>query len=172
MHRRTLAAAPTVVLSLIALIALSADPALAATGGTDRPYRASGTATSSLDVSTFKFRIQGTANVAHLGRSTSLSTGSLTGGTLGCTSSSYTSTLTAANGDTVTSESESTSCPVEGTNEFTIVSSDTITGGTGRFAGATGSATTTGIATPDPSKSSAGTLVFDDTFTSSGTISY
>jgi hypothetical protein len=150
---------------LLTLLALSTQSALAAAGGADRPYKSSGTATTTF---TFVnnvpvgFVIDGTLTATHLGQSTSHSVGAFTGPN----TSSYTTTIVSASGDTLTVSSTSTSLPITATT-FALTTHDTITGGTGRFAGASGTATATGTATLDPS-----TLTFHDTFTSSGTISY
>jgi hypothetical protein len=157
--QRKLIAPLTIVL---ALVALGAQPALAAPGGTDRPYKASGTATTTFTVVP-AFVIDGTANVTHLGLSRSHSEGVLTGPN----TSAYTTTLVAANGDTLTFSSVSSSTQ-ESATTFALFSTDTITGGTGRFAGAKGQDTSTGTAT----LVSVNPVVFHDTFTSSGTISY
>ena len=100
---------------------------------------------------------QGTGTATHLGRYTehaTLQVNVLTG------SSTGTSTFTAANGDTltasITGQSTRTSPGV-----LSIVEVYTITGGTGRFAGATGTITlesTLNLATEDSSGTFSGTI--------------
>jgi len=50
-----------------------------------------------------------------------------------------TAVFTAANGDTLTTTVEGTATPTSSPTAFTVVETHTVTGGTGRFAGATGS---------------------------------
>ena len=82
--------------------------------------------------------VEGTGHASHLGRFTfsfphlvNTSTRTATG----------TYTLTAANGDTLTADVTGTAVPTATPGVLYIVETATITGGTGRFAGATGSFT-------------------------------
>jgi hypothetical protein len=54
-------------------------------------------------------------------------------------SGSGTATLTAANGDTLTTRVEGTAAPTSSPTAFTVVETHTVTGGTGRFVDARGS---------------------------------
>ena len=81
----------------------------------------------------------------------------------GPTTASFTATVVAANGDTLTTSGTNVL-----TGPTTFTNFQTITGGTGRFAGASGSFTDTGTNAPDPSNPNGFTI----TFTSTGTISY
>ena len=54
-----------------------------------------------------------------------------------------TATFTAANGDTLTTTVEGTATPTSSPTAFTVVEIHTVTGGTGRFAGARGTLTIT-----------------------------
>jgi hypothetical protein len=142
---------PLVCLASIA--AFSAPTAFASSGGTSRPFKAfgSGTGTTVLG-DPVRFVVDGTSNNTHLGRATFHTEGVCLDPN--CETSSVTITIVAANGDVLTEAGSAT----EGT----------FTGGTGRFAGATGQVTTAAVATPDPSDP----LRFRITFTQTGTISY
>jgi len=123
-----------------------AGPAGAAKGGTDRPFNASvsGTLVSNFPLITYT----GTGSATHLGNTSySSSAGVLT----------FTETLTAANGDTLVLHDVTTIVSgAEATGVWTV------TGGTGRFAGAIGSGTSDTIHT--------GRFNFTETWT--GIISY
>lgn len=144
---------------VLAIVALSTGVALGGPKGTDRPLKSSGSAISTFDLVNGTFVTDGTAQVTHLGRSTFHLDGVLTG----ATTSTFTGTIVAANGDTLTT---SGTTALTGPTTFTAL--ETITGGTGRFAGASGTFTDTGTAVPDPSNPNR----FSFTFTSTGTISY
>ena len=148
------------LLSLLALgltvASLSGAPAFGAAQGTDRPFNGSGSGTGVLGSSA-----DGTENASHLGLATFHADVVPTGPTTATT----TTTLVAANGDTVTMSGPSTLVPVTATTfTFTIVY--TITGGTGRFADASGAETTTGTGTVDSP------TTFHVSFTFTGTITY
>lgn len=91
----------------------------------------------------------GVGHATHLGRFelTNVITGGLVRGPVpNCpvpgTTEVYTATLTAANGDTITLEGTGTGCPTSPTT-VAVVDAVTITGGTGRFEGASGYLTVT-----------------------------
>jgi hypothetical protein len=128
--------------------ALSAGTAFGAANGTDRPFRASGSGTGTLTPTGFE--IIGTSINSHLGQSDFVTVGVCT--EVGCTT---TITATAANGDTLILAGSG--------NEATF------TGGTGRFAGASGTSTLDPhVSFDDPSNPD----LFHITFTQVGTISY
>lgn len=134
--------------------------ASAATGGTDRPLKGEASGTMLIDPNTGTFTIDGHGKATHLGRFQFHTDGQCFSPS--CDIFTYTTTYTAANGDTVTASLATSSAD---SGRFTNV--ETVTGGTGRFAGASGTATFTGTAsgTSEPF-----TLHITDTFR--GTISY
>ncbi len=86
---------------------------------------------------TFDLTIHGVGHASLLGQFTSSGTGTInipTGTAVGLGSSQF----TAANGDQIFAAVTGYSTPIAGTNLLAIVENHTITGGTGRFAGATG----------------------------------
>ena len=86
---------------------------------------------------TFDISSHGIGHATLLGQFTSSGTGTIhipTGTAVGLGSSQF----TAANGDQIFSAVTGYSTPIAGTNLLAIVENRTITGGTGRFAGATG----------------------------------
>ena len=145
---------------VLAVLALSTSIAFAGPNGTDRPFKTTSlSGVGTVDPVTGTFVIDGTAQEAHLGRSTFHVDGVFTGPN----TASFTATIVATNGDTLT-----TSATNFATGPTTFTNFQTITGGTGRFAGATGSFTDTGTTLLDPSNPTSFTI----TLTSTGTISY
>jgi hypothetical protein len=160
---RKLTALLAVVLSLTVV---SVGVASGAAKGTDRPYKDKGSATLDLSDIT-NVSITGTRNATHLGKSTwttsnvVIDLSQLGNGIVGVT---YDDTITAANGDTLTTTAVATINVSDLTGPplpFSAV--ETITGGTGRFAGASGTFTVTG---------SVDIITQVLTFTSAGSISY
>ena len=147
----------TLACSLL-LVAVSGAPALAAAKGHDRPWKASGSATGMFTPGTpGTYIVKGTSNNTHLGRGTFQVDGVCTNAA--CSTSTFTFTIVAANGDLLTASGESVG----------NMSHATFTGGTGRFAGASGAITTANVPSPsDP----ANPLVFHFTFTQTGSITY
>jgi hypothetical protein len=143
---------------VLAIAALSTGVALGSPHGTDRPLKGSGSAVNTFAVNG-TFVGEGSAQITHLGRSSVHIEGVLTG----ATTSAFTTTVVAANGDTLT-----TSGTGALTGPSTFANLETITGGTGRFAGASGTFTDTGTFVLDPSNPNRVSL----TFTLTGTISY
>ncbi|HUQ80686.1 MAG TPA: hypothetical protein VM076_06105 [Gemmatimonadaceae bacterium] len=83
----------------------------------------------------FDVLLHGTGVASHLGRFTLVAphrVNTNTGGAAG------TFTITAANGDMLTGDFTGASTPIELPNVFAVVETAHITGGTGRFVGATG----------------------------------
>ena len=128
---------------LLALTVLSAGVASGAPHGTDRPFRSSGPAAVTVDLNAgLEISIAGTLNATHMGRTAWVA--EVTSVDLGATITvDYESTLTAANGDTLTTEAVGV---IDGA-AFTFTGTEQITGGTGRFAGATGSFVLSGAIT-------------------------
>jgi hypothetical protein len=151
---------------VLSLTVVSVGVASGAVKGTSRPYKDKGSAV--IDAATFS--IAGTRNATHLGNSTwatsnvAIDLSNLGNNIVGVT---YDDTITAANGDTLTTKAVATiDISALGVSPLPFAAVETITGGTGRFVGASGSFKVTGLvdlfAVPAP------TL----TFTSTGTISY
>jgi hypothetical protein len=124
-----------------------AQPALATAGPEPKlvPFHGSLAGTSEIQVAPPRLFIAGTGagHATHLGATDWTFNEVVTLGQVvtGCptlgTTASYTGTLTAANGDTITVVGSGTGCPTSPTTA-TIVDVFTVTGGSGRFEGATG----------------------------------
>jgi hypothetical protein len=144
----------------VLMIVMFTGTAAFAAGG--RPFKSSGSGTEmSLSAAGCQFTLAGctvqstgTATSSHLGTGPYTSTltvfwaAATPNGAGGfCAPASGPATLTAANGDTLTMQVTGTVCEVGATSAnvpHTFTGTYTITGGTGRFAGATGSGTSTG----------------------------
>ena len=163
---RKIAVALSVVLSLVVL---DVGVAVGASHGTDRPYTDTGTAILSIDLGTGTVALAGTRHATHLGNSTWTAANIvIDASNLPLVGVTYEDTITAANGDTLTTTAAATiDISTLGTSPLAFLAVETITGGTGRFEGASGSFTVTGFVDLDLST---GTGVL--TFTSSGAISY
>jgi hypothetical protein len=135
-----------IVSSTLALAVIALGPAAAqgAAKGTDRPLKGSFTTTVVVNAATGTATVDGTFQLTHLGKGTShqdTTTSSVSGN---ATVNTGSATYIAANGDKLFTT-------VVGTVTFTPTGSDatfvdTITGGTGRFADASGTFTRTGVA--------------------------
>ena len=124
---------------VLAVAALSPAAALGAAKGTDRPMSGTLTATAHDNLSTQTSTADGTFLFTHLGKGTfheDTTAGTTTGNTFTFTG---TATYVAANGDQLFATITATGT-FTGSNVVTKVS--TITGGTGRFANASGTFTT------------------------------
>ena len=132
---------------VLALAVLSPASTLAKAGGTDRPVHGSGPGTVSINVQTFAIAGDLTGVVSHLGKFTARveATGSLT--PEGTTVATGTVTFVAADGDRLTGDVTITG-PAPTTSVHENLTITTITGGTGRFAHASGTMRTTGVITP------------------------
>ena len=107
-----------------------------AAGGANLPFRGDISGTTHADVAPPNITIysEGTGTAAHLGRFTATAASS---GVLGNPSGTGPWTFTAANGDQLLASTASTAVP-RGPDSADVTTIGTITGGTGRFAGATG----------------------------------
>ena len=168
MRRRTL----LVLISVLALVVVAPEVAAAKAGGTDRPWKGSLSGPVTIDTSTVPFQAtsEGTGTVAHLGKVTYRVDFTITPEADGTFTLAGTVEFVAANGDQVftafTGSAQPTG-PVAGT---TATTNATITGGTGRFEGASGSITSTVVT--QITSGVDGTLFADQTLRQRGTISY
>jgi len=163
---RKIAVAFSVVLSLVVL---NVGVAVGARNGSDRPYADTGTAVLSIDLGSGTVALAGTRHATHLGNATWTAANIvIDASTLPLVGVTYDDTITAANGDTLNTTAVATiDITTLGVSPLAFLAFETITGGTGRFEGASGSFTVTGFVDLDLST---GTGVL--TFTSSGAISY
>jgi hypothetical protein len=156
-----------IVLSSLVLgvAVLSPAPALGAANGTDRPLTGTSTSTSTFNLATGAGTTDGTSQLSHFGTTTFHNdfTFTITGDTITLTG---TDTEVAANGDKLFSTFTITGTVSTGKSTGVF----TVTGGTGRFAGASGTFTTTNTSTI---VSTVGTIITThDTNTVNGRISY
>jgi hypothetical protein len=154
---------------VLAVAALNPATALGKAHGTDRPVKGTSTSTSTVNVATGIGISDGSGQVSHLGAFTfhnDFSGFTLTGNTFTWT---QTATIVAANGDEIfaTAVGTGTLLP-NNTSEATLVS--TFTGGTGRFADASGTLTTSISSVTDSVVGT--TITSHDTETHTGQISY
>ena len=147
-----------------------AGTAYADTGGTNLPFRVSGSGTI---VENLQFGTLSATNIGtHMGTGTASGSSFVAGFPPACgsgtTPTSSSLDLTAANGDILFTETTSQVCQSGAPASFVSTGTYTITGGTGRFADATGSgkASSTSVFPGNPTFAT-GTF----TFTDSGTIS-
>jgi hypothetical protein len=128
------------IISIVGLLTiLGAFPVAFATHST--PFNGSGSGTFA-DTSPTTVLITGTGYYDHLGLTTLRFPSTITG-TAACGGLTATEqdTYTAANGDSVFQTVHDTICPTTTLNVFTLTGSFTVTGGSGRFADASGSGT-------------------------------
>jgi hypothetical protein len=132
----------TIILTLVAFAAVSPATTLAKAKGTSRPMNGTGSSTTTVDLATGTGSVAGGGRVSHLGKfefTNDITSFTLTGpDTFNLT---LTAIIVAANGDKVctTATGKGTLTPTG--SETTLVSR--ITGGTGRFARASGTLTAT-----------------------------
>jgi hypothetical protein len=137
MRAPTRAALTAVAVVLVALTIL----AVPAAAGAQVPFkgRVNGAETSTpIDSTHLSVIRENTGNATHLGRYMAEEHFIVD---LTRLSASGTEVFTAANGDTVTADTLGKATPIPGTPNLSLQEFGTITGGTGRFAGATGSFT-------------------------------
>lgn len=130
---------------VVALAALVPASALGKANGTARPIKVTFSDTAVLDLATFSFHYQGTQLDSHAGTSTWAGEGSIALTGFNTFNQSDAWVVTAANGDELfgTNAGTGTGGPTGlllGSEETAV---QTITGGTGRFANATGTLTGT-----------------------------
>jgi hypothetical protein len=160
-------------IGLVGLTLATLSPAVASAdaGGTDRPMKGTISGIVTLTATTGSFEGGGTGQNSHLGSFTAHQKGSITPPTTpnGAYTGNSTWSIVAADGDTLTGTATLTvEGPPAGTHTTTQIS--TITGGTGRFADATGTFTTVYHVTP-VSRDGA-TVVNRSDGTTTGLISY
>ncbi len=156
----------TIILAILAVAAIGPAAAMGKAGGTDRPVKGTSTSTTTVDLATGTGTSDGSGQVSHLGAFTFHNdfTGfTVTGDTFTWT---QTATIVAANGDEIFATAVGTG--TLSTGEATLVS--TFTGGTGRFADASGTLTTE-ISSVIVSQVGT-TITSEDTETHTGRISY
>ena len=116
-----------------------------------------------------KATITGTGNYEHLGLTTFVGKATATGmSECGGFTATEQETFTAANGDKIFASAIDIACPTSNPNIIHVTASSTITGGTGRFAHASGSFTTHVSASEASPTATSGTI----SGTSTGTITY
>ena len=154
---------------VLALGVLAPATALGKAGGTDRPVQGSGSGTTVLDLGTLTFTADATGVMSHMGQTTyRFENGVLTPTGPSTFDITISVTVTAANGDQLFGDI-SGSGTTDAAGNSTGTSTTTFTGGTGRFTGASGSAS--GPFTQTPISMSATTSTFATTFSLGGTIS-
>jgi hypothetical protein len=130
------------ILALLALAAgVTASPALGKAGGTDRPLHGTSTSTTTVDLATGTGSVVGSGELSHFGRFTftnDITSFTVTGADT--FSLTLTAVLVAANGDEAHTTATGTGTLSATGSELTLVS--TGVGGTGRFAGSSGTTTT------------------------------
>ena len=122
------------------VLGLIAVPATSAFAATDHQFKGKAKATLTVtDETAGTFSIDGTAKIKHIGETTVHGDGVRTD----ANSASYSLTITTASGDTITTTNTANGLRVGRAGLFHGHS--TITGGTGAYAGATGSAASIGV---------------------------
>jgi hypothetical protein len=162
MHGRT----SLILMGVLALVVAAPEVATARVGGTDRPVVGTGSGTTAFNIATVPFpaTAEATVTLSHLGTGTQSLDYVIVPQPNGLFSVVGTSTLVAANGDKLFTAFSGLGPPSD-----TRVNS-VITGGTGRFDGATG---TMNVMVVTQTNSVVGTTVSgNQTFTFEGTISY
>jgi hypothetical protein len=159
----------TIILALLAIAAVSPATALGKAKGTDRPSTGKSSSTTTVNLATGTGSVEGSGQLSQIGRFTftnDITSFTLTGG------DGFTFTLTAvivaANGDEIYTTATGTGTLTATGSEATLVS--TITGGTGRFADASGTLTT--AITSEILSAVGSTLTTADTEIHQGRISY
>ena len=109
--------------------------AVADAGGTDLPFKGSSSGDTTFNLATGEVRLVSTGNVSHFGLVGFEQQGLLVPTGVGTFSSSFSWTLTAANGDRMLGTATGTVTFTDATHS-TAVATDTSSSGTGRFADA------------------------------------
>jgi hypothetical protein len=126
---------------VLAVAATSPSAALAAAHGTDRPLTGTNNGTGTLNLDTGAQTVNFSGHLSHLGADTGHADLTITFTSDSTFTYTGTRTFVAANGDEVFSAVTGSGMSTPPSSEST--ETDTITGGTGRFAGATGTYTNT-----------------------------
>jgi hypothetical protein len=159
----------TIILALLAVAALSPAAALGKAKGTDRPLSGTSSSTTTVDLATGTGSVEGSGQLSRIGRFTftnDIRSFTLTGpDTFSLT---LTAIVVAANGDKICTAATGTGTLTPTGSETTLVS--TITGGTGRFARASG--TLTSEISSVTASTLGSSLTNRDTETHKGRISY
>jgi len=126
---------PLSILAVLAIVSMSP----VAFASSSVPFNGSSTGTFAFTSPTTA-ALTGTGNYEHLGMTAFAAVATITG-TAGCGgfTTTETDTYTAANGDEVLSSATLTICPTSTSGVFQSSGTFTVVGGTGRFAGASGS---------------------------------
>jgi len=122
---------------VLAIAVVSPGAALAAEGGTDRPFKFSETGAGETNLATGQVSIDLTGNGTHFGKFQHTEQGQGTPISQGLLHYESTWDVVAANGDEVFGECAGTGTTSDGVH-YLILLDCTSTGGTGRFAGASG----------------------------------
>jgi hypothetical protein len=156
--------------SILAMLAITgAFPIVFSTHSASFNGSFSGTFTITSTTPTTKATITATGNYEHLGKTTVLGKATMTGASeCGGFTATEQETFTAGNGDQIFATAIDVACPTSNPNVIHVTASSTITGGTGRFADASGSFTTQVSAVAASPTATTGTL----SGTSTGTITY
>ncbi len=154
---------------LAVLAVLGAFPVAFATHSTPFNGSFSGSFTITSTTPTTKATITATGHLEHLGKTTFAGKATMTGTSeCGGFTATEQETFTAANGDQIFASATDVACPTSNPNIIHVTASATITGGTGRFAHASGSFTTQVTAAAASPTATTGTI----SGTSTGTITY
>jgi len=154
---------------LAVLAVLRAFPAAFATHSRPLNGSFSGSFTITSTMPTTKATITATGHFEHLGMTTFEGKAAATGmSECGGFTATEQETFTAANGDQIFASATDVACPTSNPNVIHVTASATITGGSGRFAHASGSFTTDVSAMAASPTATTGTI----SGTSTGTITY
>ena len=157
-------------LSLMAMAALALK-SQAAQPDKEVPFRAAFTTEfeSVVEFPIAHIAVVGEGNGTHLGKATAVTNDQVVNLVTGVSSATY--TFTAANGDTVVLEMDFQSSPVDPiSGGVTFEGTYAVTGGTGRFAGATGSGTLIGSAVFTGPNNGVGSFTVTGTISSPGSL--
>jgi hypothetical protein len=157
-----------ILTSVVPLVLVA--PSVANPAGADRPFTGSGSSTERVNIVTGVASATGTARLSHLGKTT-LTSNFIATATGPTTNTAHgTTTFVAANGDTLTATFNATGETNASGTEQDVTGVFAITGGTGRFADATG--TFTAQLHEKVASMSGTTVTLNQTFTVNGKVSY
>jgi hypothetical protein len=132
----------------LAIAALAPASALAKAKGTDRPVKGSVSGTGEVTVAAGTFTLDSTGVASHVGKFTRHAEGTAVFPGPDTSETSGTFTVVAANGDKLYGTFTGTGTGVSNPAGHTDITVGTFTGGTGRFAGASGTVTEIAHVTP------------------------